>query len=473
MNSTSDQTENLPASLIRARFAAAMSHMYRQEVPLYGELVSMVENINQHVLAQQPALRDSMQQSGALQRLNDERHGAIRLGSAAELSTMRRLFAVMGMFPVSYYDLSVAGIPVHSTAFRPLDIDELNRNPFRIFTSLLRLDLITDDSLREQAQAILQQRQIFTPGVLQLIDTFERQQGLNEAQANEFIEQALETFRWHHQATVDFDAYQKFLESHRLIADIVCFRGPHINHLTPRTLDIDAAQQQMEAQNMQPKAIVEGPPRRDNPILLRQTSFKALDEEILFEQSDGGEKNGYHTARFGEIEQRGMALTPKGRALYDQLLGEVRQAQPDAVNHPAEYVAQLEQTFRQFPDDVQQLRHQRLGYFRYLPGAKTLVVKQQDDLDALIDQGMIRLAPITYEDFLPVSAAGIFQSNLKEGETGDFKRSPNQQQFEQDLGCKVIDEFAWYEKIQRQSLIDTLSAAMIDPAHQQRLQAQL
>jgi uncharacterized glyoxalase superfamily metalloenzyme YdcJ len=462
-----------PASQIRARFATAMSQMYRQEVPLYGELVTLVEDINRAVLQQNPALRDAMQKSGALQRLSDERHGAIRLGGAAELATMRRLFAVMGMYPVSYYDLSVAGIPVHSTAFRPLEIDELNRNPFRIFTSLLRLDLITDENLRTRAKDILQQRQIFTPGVLELIESFEQQQGLSAAQAESFVEEALETFRWHHQATVDFDTYQKFLEAHRLIADIVCFRGPHINHLTPRTLDIDAAQQQMGAKNMHPKAIVEGPPKRENPILLRQTSFRALDEEIQFAQQNSEATNGFHTARFGEIEQRGMALTPKGRELYDRLLTEVRQAQPDAVNHPGAYVAQLQKTFCQFPDNLHQLRHQQLGYFRYLPGDNALKTNEDDDLNVLIERGMILLTPITYEDFLPVSAAGIFQSNLKQGETGDFERSPNQQQFEQDLGCKVIDEFAWYEKIQRQSLIDTLSASDLSFEYQQRLLAQL
>ena len=465
--------QDYPASQIRARFAAAMSQMYRQEVPLYGELVMLVEDINRDMLRQNPALRDSMQRSGALQRLNDERHGAIRLGSSVELATIRRLFAVMGMYPVSYYDLSVAGIPVHSTAFRPLEINELNHNPFRIFTSLLRLDLIADENLRAQARDILQQRQIFTPGVLELIETFEQQQGLNQAQAESFIEEALETFRWHRRATVNFDTYQKFLEAHRLIADIVCFRGPHINHLTPRPLDIDTAQQQMDAQNMQPKAIVEGPPKRENPILLRQTSFRALDEEIQFEQQNGTAANGFHSARFGEIEQRGMALTPKGRELYDQLLSQVRQAQPDAANHPAAYVAQLEKTFRQFPDNLHELRQRQLGYFRYLPGDKALEINQNDDLDVLIKQGMILLSPITYEDFLPVSAAGIFQSNLKQGETGKFQRSPNQQQFEQDLGCKVIDEFAWYEKIQRNSLIDTLSSSALGHEHQQRLLAQL
>ena len=54
------------------------------------------------------------------------------------------------------------------------------------------------------------------------------------------------------------------------------------------------------------------------PILLRQTSFKALEEPVLF----AGEHKGTHTARFGEIEQRGVALTPKGRELYDRLLNQ-------------------------------------------------------------------------------------------------------------------------------------------------------
>jgi uncharacterized glyoxalase superfamily metalloenzyme YdcJ len=39
------------------------------------------------------------------------------------------------------------------------------------------------------------------------------------------------------------------------------------------------------------------------PILLRQTSFKALTEGVRFVGDDGAP--GHHTARFGEIEQRG------------------------------------------------------------------------------------------------------------------------------------------------------------------------
>ncbi|MFT7865638.1 2-oxoadipate dioxygenase/decarboxylase family protein, partial [Salmonella enterica] len=68
----------------------------------------------------------------------------------------------------------------------------------------------------------------------------------------------------------------------------------------------------------EPKILIEGPPRREIPLLLRQTSFKALEEPVHF----AGEHLGTHTARFGEIEQRGVALTPKGRELYDRLLAE-------------------------------------------------------------------------------------------------------------------------------------------------------
>ena len=98
---------------IRTRFRAPCP-MYRQEVPQYGTLLDLVADINADVLAGSPELRDSLARSASLERLNLERHGAIRLGTAAELATMRRVFAVMGMEPVGYYDLSVAGIgPFH------------------------------------------------------------------------------------------------------------------------------------------------------------------------------------------------------------------------------------------------------------------------------------------------------------------------------------------------------------------------
>ena len=38
---------------------------------------------------------------------------------------------------------------------------------------------------------------------------------------------------------------------------------------------------------MAAKAVIEGPPRRACPILLRQTSFKALEEAVHFPDAEG------------------------------------------------------------------------------------------------------------------------------------------------------------------------------------------
>ncbi len=439
--------------VIRRLFAQAMSRMYRTEVPLYGTLVELVERINTQVLAQDPALAAQLLRNDERARLDEERHGAIRVGTPQELATLRRLFAVMGMYPVGYYDLSVAGVPVHSTAFRPLTAAALALNPFRVFTSLLRLELIEDEALRAQSAEILARRRIFTDDALALIEQAERDGGLTQADAERFVEQALETFRWHGDATVDLSTYHALHKAHRLVADVVSFRGPHINHLTPRTLDIDAAQAAMIEHGMAAKAVIEGPPRRACPILLRQTSFKALEEAVHFPDNEGGDA-GTHTARFGEIEQRGLALTAKGRALYDQLLTQARDA-GGAGSTGGDYGQRLQAVFASFPDDHDTLRQEGLGYYRYqLTDAGRAAPERVADLPAevLVAAGLATADPIVYEDFLPVSAAGIFQSNLGGGEQRAYTAHANREAFEQALGAAVNDEFEIYERIQAESL---------------------
>lgn len=438
---------------IRTRFARAMSAMYRQEVPQYGTLLDIVQDINQQTLTASPALKASLIATNELTRLDVERHGAIRLGKASELLTMRRVFQVMGMSPVGYYDLSVAGVPVHSTAFRPVTDDALQRNPFRVFTSLLRLELVEDPELRQEAEAILAQRDIFSAELYALLDQAEQDEGLNDADADAFVLHAKKVFQWHSEATVSKTTYARLLKAHRLIADVVCFKGPHINHLTPRTLDIDAAQLEMPRRGMSPKEVIEGPPPRKHPILLRQTSFKALEEPVLFTDD---KQAGTHTARFGEIEQRGMALTPAGRALYDQLLDSVRD-QGGAGSAASDYPQRLQQAFTAFPDDLDVLRHKALAYFRYSIADQAklaqLAASHPDaTVETLIEAGAVSVSPIIYEDFLPVSAAGIFQSNLGGDEQKSYAANASRVQFETDMGGPVFDELALYQQTQQASL---------------------
>ena len=440
---------------IRSLFTDAMSQMYRTEVPQYGALIELVGEVNAEVLAKDQELSERLRHAGELERIDVERHGAIRLGTAEELFTIRRLFAVMGMQSVGYYDLSVAGVPVHSTCFRPVEEKALNINPFRVFTSLLRLELIEDEELRAEAAAILARRRVYTPRAIALIEQNEKAGGLTEAEAAEFVAEALETFRWHGEATVSAETYKRLHDAHRLIADVVSFKGPHINHLTPRTLDIDEVQRRMPERGITPKAVIEGPPRRNCDILLRQTSFKALEEPIAF-TGEAGTRSGTHTARFGEIEQRGVALTAKGRALYDRLLASVRgEVQVGASGAKAgDYDAELAERFKALPDSWDELRRGGLAFFHYSATPEGIAARGElpSDLDALIAKGYLRFDPIIYEDFLPVSAAGIFQSNLGTDQQQNYATRSNRDVFEEALGADVQDELALYDERQAASL---------------------
>ena len=121
---------------------------------------------------------------------------------------------------------------------------------------------------------------------------------------------------------------------------------------------------------------IQGPPRWAGPdVLLRQTSFRALAEPRRFRDADGSVSDGSLRVRFGEVESRGVALTRKGRERYDAAMA--------TTDRAGEWN-------RHFPATDAELAAEGLAY--YHDGDPT--------------------KPVVYEDFLPISAAGIFRSNL-------------------------------------------------------------
>lgn len=460
---------------IRARFLARLSEMCKAEMPRYRAMAELVARVNEKALSAQPELakQEAAREDAGL---DIERHGAVRVGSASELVLLRRLFAVMGMAPVGYYDLSVAGLPVHSTAFRPLTQAALRRSPFRMFVSLLRLDLIPEPELRSAVAAVLARRSIVTQRGVELLGHFEQSGGFDEREAAEFVSEAIETFRWRPEATVPLDVYRKMHAAHPLLADIACFKGPHINHLAAPTLDIDAVQRALRTQAFEPKDSIEGPPRRRCPILLRQTSFKALAEQVDFPASPGGGRT-MHAARFGEVEQRGAALTNEGRALYDRLLAAARTSGSGAST-PADAASreqELDRQFAAFPDDYAALWARGLALFRYRPTGEGL--RRRGDfqtpasIEKLLAEGSLAIEPILYEDFLPVSAAGIFRSNLAERRETEYLGHANRQSFEEALGCAVVDPLSLYIEDEAHSLAASLKALGLPGALPRQIEA--
>lgn len=209
-------------------------------------------------------------------------------------------------------------------------------------------------------------------------------------------------------------------------------------------------------------------PAQDTPILLRQDAYKALTEPVTFLNTDGTTTETTHTARFGEIEQRGYACTTKGRALYDQCLA-AAEADPACSTAAAKqdfaaYEAAYAKHFAAFPKTADALLAQGLIHARYEPTEKSLAAKgtlAPTTIADLVKQGHARAHPLRYEDFLPVSAAGIFASNLNQygtKTTAATKPTYTQAQLEAIMARPITDAPAAYAAVEARSIEETLSA---------------
>ncbi|OSC43067.1 VOC family protein [Mycobacterium decipiens] len=406
---------------LRASFAAGLSAMYAAEVPAYGTLVEVSAQVNSDYVTCHPGA----ERLGSLQRVTAERHGAIRVGNPAELAAVADLFAAFGMLPVGYYDLRCADspIPVVSTAFRPIDANELARNPFRVFTSMLAIEdrRYFDASLRTRVQAFLERRQLFKPALLAQARTIAADGGCDADEAQAFVAAAVAAFALSREP-IEKSWYDELSRVSAVAADIAGVGSTHINHLTPRVLDIDDLYRRMTERGITMIDTIQGPPRTDGPdVLLRQTSFRALAEPRMFRDEDGTRAPGDLRVRFGEVEARGVALTPRGRERYDAAM-----AQLVGGRDPAPVAAAVWN--RYFPSTDEEMASQGLAYYR----------------------GGDPSAPIVYEDFLPASAAGIFRSNLdRDSQTGD---GPDDSGYDIDwlagaIGRDIHDPYALYEAI--------------------------
>jgi uncharacterized glyoxalase superfamily metalloenzyme YdcJ len=460
-----------------------MAAIYGEEVPAYTTLVDVSKAVNADALARDPA---KAQRLGSIERVTAERHGAIRVGTPRELREVSRVFAALGMYPVGFYDLreaaQEAAVPVVSTAFRPVAPGELAANPFRMFTSLL----VTDDrrffsaELQGRLDRFLARRMLFRPGLLVLAEKAIAQAGLADDDADRFLDLATEAFSLSPQP-INRAWYAELEAVSAVAADIGSVTSTHINHLTPRVLDIDDLYRRMGERGIAMIDAIQGPPKWHGPdVLLRQTSFRALDERRTFREADGTMKAGTLRVRFGEVEARGMALTRAGRDRYDALLAEVDRRCAAGVGaagvgaagagRRSEVAAEV---WREgLPDTELGLLREGFGFFTFAPGSGSGSPSSSqsssqsgygtDPCDAspaalarAVEAGRLTATPIVYEDFLPRSAAGIFQSNLTEAGTRDDDRAGSLRDagwLSDVLGTDLADPFELYAAQQQASL---------------------
>jgi uncharacterized glyoxalase superfamily metalloenzyme YdcJ len=452
---------SVPPWELRARFAVSLADLYGQEVPAYATLVDVSRAVNEDFVAAHGADAERL---GSISRVTAERHGAIRVGSPAEMAQVARLFAGFGMHPVGFYDLrdaSASSVPVVSTAFRPTDVDELARNPFRVFTSMLVTDdrRFFDAPTQERLESFVAARELFAPEALALADRSVAEGGLDPDDAERFLALATASFAL---STEPIDrAWYDHLEAISAVAaDIGGVPATHINHLTPRVLDIDDLYARMSALGIAMIPEIQGPPDWEGPdVLLRQTSFRALAEPRTFREADGTTASGELRVRFGEVEQRGIALTAAGRDLYDQLTAEVDRRLADAPKGTTRVAVAADVWREHLPRTETGLAVAGLGFFRFRVADQAAAPTEvpRTSLSELLARGVLLAEPIVYEDFLPRSAAGIFQSNL----TDEGSRDDDQLGTPYDLarlsevvGIQIADPTDLYAAQQQASLAE-------------------
>jgi uncharacterized glyoxalase superfamily metalloenzyme YdcJ len=463
---------NLELWELRAEFAQRLSLMYGEEVPAYNTLVEVSTAVNRDYIDRHGAGAERL---GSVSRVTAERHGAIRVGSPQEMAQVARLFAAFGMHPVGFYDLrdaSSSAVPVVSTAFRPVNAAELARNPFRVFTSMLAVEdqRFFDPEMQKQITDFVNARELFSEDLLRLADKAADQKGLDLQEAEQLLVMATAAFKIS-DYPVDFEWYKKLEKISAVAADIGGVSTTHINHLTPRVLDIDELYVRMQARGITMIDEIQGPPAWEGPdVLLRQTSFRALAEQRTFSFADGTVGQGELRVRFGEVEQRGIALTPKGRDLYDRMVASTDNLLAyDSGSTRVDVATKVWQ--ENLPGNEKELAAQGLAYFTYRINETARAASgpaPSATIAELISAGVAVPEPIVYEDFLPRSAAGIFQSNLTDDGSKDEGQAAAQYDIDrmsQILGTPVYDPNTLYQEQEDASIAALAERLKIDIIH--------
>ncbi|TVQ29800.1 MAG: DUF1338 family protein, partial [Phycisphaeraceae bacterium] len=217
---------------------AELSRMYAKEAPLYDRSLLVNRLCNTAVCELLALLHIGFEIDGdRIERTSRERHGAIRIGREDEFRWITRYFALFGMAPHNFYDMTSVGEksqPVVATAFRSVDEPE-----HRIFVSLLQPDCL-DEGAAQRIVELLSQREVFSARARELVEAAEAQGGLARADADELIRIGVERiFKWTGRGR-DHALYTELCESGlKFAADIACFDTHHLNHLTPNTFCMD------------------------------------------------------------------------------------------------------------------------------------------------------------------------------------------------------------------------------------------
>jgi len=179
---------------------------------------------------------------------------------------------------------------------------------------------------------------------------------------------------------------------------------------------------------------------------------------LKFPEPDGTLIESEYQETFVEFEERLQALTPSGRQEFERLfaVGKKNLTLPESNPQYADHYYQtMNDALKEFPADSQTLWQNGWAYFTFELHDSTVGADEVADLnfDQLVQRGVVRLVPQQYEDFFGPAATNIFNSNigLEDVSNVGLATQESQQQFEQFLGCDIVNMYDYYAQIQAKS----------------------
>lgn len=431
-------TKHVATSVIRAKIVEAILASFKQSMPIYADMMAVAKDINN---AAGPQEAD---------RLGRIMHAAIRCASPQELRTIKDILALMGCEPVNYYDLREK-VSVQSTAFRPICPQDIGRNGFRLFCSMLSIDCI-DQSGRPFVESIIARRDLFSPALSELIAAGKQQGGLDEQQSQQFVAECVHLFIRPETAMVSMDEYEQLRAINKVAAQVLITNSLAFNHLTPSVASVPEAHRQMQQRGIQTIPVWQGPVGKD--VVLRQTSCLAPPVKLKFPSDGDTFIEADYQETFVEFEERLTALTPKGRLWFEKLFAQgkeqltLREGDAGYADHYYEVMAAA---LEPFPSDPMECWKQRLAYFTFECQAER--IDDDKSFEQLVAEGVIQLIPQKYEDFFGPAATNIFNSNigLDDVSNASVTAVDSQPDFESMLGRPVVNMYDYYEDIEARS----------------------
>lgn len=441
----------IESSWIRAEIVRKLLERFQAALPLYKDMMSVAHDVN------------NAAGEAEAQRLGKVMHAAIRCASSGELQQICDMFAVMGNEPVNYYDLREK-VSVESTAFRPVSSEEIGRNGFRVFCSMLSMECIAEEH-REFVQGIIARRNLFDAELTSLIRLSNEQGGLDSDQAARFVDKCVDLFTRPEEALVSLEEYTKLRDINKVAAQILISNSLAFNHLTPSVASVPQAHEEMQKRGIRSIPVWQGPVGKD--VILRQVSCLAPPVVLKFPNGDGSFTSAEYQETFVEFEERLQALTGQGRLKFEAMFADGKQRLTLSENDPGyaeHYYEVMRQSLADFPSEPSELYSQGLAYFQY-EVADDSVASPGMTFAKAVEVGAVRLVAQQYEDFFGPAATNIFNSNIGlEGVSNvGIAKPDSQSSFERLLGQEVVDMYDYYDAIELKSRETVAAQLGIDP----------